>query len=83
MSKQKTACKKCFGQIPPEKPIADPQIMKMHHISSEILTSQEEITYITLQRKPLTGKSPDAIIFTDKRFIIYRPKLFQNFNESS
>ena len=78
MSKQKTTLKK-NNQIPPENPYResdDPQIAKIYQISTEILTSREEITHIAIQKKPLTGKAPDAIVFTDRRFIIYRPKMF-------
>ncbi|MBN1956050.1 MAG: PH domain-containing protein [Anaerolineae bacterium] len=44
----------------------------------QILTSGEEISYIAVQKKTLDmigNLSPDCVVLTNKRFIIYRPKL--------
>lgn len=41
----------------------------------QILTSGEEILYIAVQ-KPLMSLSPDSVVLTNKRFIVYRPTLF-------
>lgn len=38
----------------------------------QILTSGEEIVYIAVQ-KPLLNLSPDSVILTNKRFIMYKP----------
>ena len=79
MSRQKTDIKH-YNNTSLEKLLDqahDPQtLQKMYHISMEVLTTDEEISYIAIQRKPLTGKAPDSVIFTDRRFIIYRPKMF-------
>ncbi|MEN6435632.1 MAG: PH domain-containing protein [Anaerolineaceae bacterium] len=47
---------------------------------SQILTSGEEIIYIAIQKKPVANLSPDAAVLTNKRFIIYRPKLLGGAN---
>ena len=41
---------------------------------SQILTAGEEIAYIAVE-KPLVSLTPDSVVLTNKRFIIYRPKL--------
>jgi hypothetical protein len=54
----------------------DPEIVKqVHQKVSEILTPGEEILYIAVQNKPLINFSPDSIILTSKRFIVYRPQI--------
>lgn len=40
----------------------------------QILTRDEEIIYIAVQ-KPLVSMSPDSVVLTNRRFIIYKPKL--------
>ena len=77
-------------QSPPEQPQSqersilhkflnekqDPAIVKQVHTKvSEILTSGEEILYIAVQNKPVLNITPDCVVLTNKRFIIYRPKL--------
>ncbi len=42
---------------------------------SQILTPGEEIHYIAVQSRPVLTISPDCIVLTNKRFIIYRTKL--------
>lgn len=42
---------------------------------SQILTKEERITYISVQSKPLVNVAPDAVVLTNRRFIVYRPKL--------
>jgi hypothetical protein len=42
---------------------------------SQLLTAGEEIAYIAVE-KPLVSLTPDSVVLTNKRFIIYRPKIF-------
>jgi hypothetical protein len=42
---------------------------------SQILTRNEEIVYIAVQ-KPVISLAPDSAILTNRRFILYRPKVF-------
>ncbi|HQV28491.1 MAG TPA: PH domain-containing protein [Thermoflexales bacterium] len=42
---------------------------------SQLLTAGEEIAYIAVE-KPLVSLSPDSVVLTNKRFIVYQPKLF-------
>jgi Bacterial PH domain/Short C-terminal domain len=41
---------------------------------SQLLTQGEEIAYIAVQ-KPIVALTPDSVVLTNKRFILYRPKL--------
>jgi hypothetical protein len=50
-------------------------IRHVHEKVSQILTRNEEIVYIAVQ-KPVIGLAPDSAILTTRRFIIYRPKVF-------
>lgn len=50
-------------------------VKKVHARVSEILTKGEEIQYIAIQKKPAVNITPDSVVLTNKRFIIYRPKL--------
>ena len=52
--------------------------------TKQILTSGENIIYIAVQKKPIANFSPDSVVLTDKRFIIWKPKLFgmkKNFSD--
>lgn len=42
---------------------------------SQLLTNGEEIAYIAVE-KPLVSLTPDSVVLTNKRFIMYRPKIF-------
>lgn len=42
---------------------------------SDLLTSGESIEYVCVQKKPVVTIFPDAIILTNRRFILARPKL--------
>ncbi|TEU13496.1 MAG: zinc-ribbon domain-containing protein [Anaerolineales bacterium] len=54
----------------------DPTIVqRVHQKVSQILTSGEEINYIAVQNKPVLNISPDCVVLTNKRFIIYKPKM--------
>ncbi len=50
-------------------------VQHLYNRVSEILTSQEIILYIAIQNKPVLNVSPDCIVLTNRRFIIYSPKL--------
>ena len=43
---------------------------------SELLTKDETIEYIAVQKKLVVNISPDAIVLTNKRFILVQPSLF-------
>jgi len=43
---------------------------------SQLLTSNEEVQYIAMQKKPALNLSPDCIALTNKRVIFCRPKTF-------
>lgn len=43
---------------------------------SELLTNDEAIEYIAVQKKLVVNISPDAIVLTNKRFIMVQPSLF-------
>ena len=45
----------------------------------QIITSGEEILYIAVQ-KNLVNFSPDCVVLTNKRFIVYRPKMLGGVN---
>jgi hypothetical protein len=51
------------------------QVEKTYLKVSEILTPNEVIEYIAVQ-KPLMALTPDSIVLTNRRFIVYRPKVF-------
>lgn len=50
---------------------------------SELLTKDELIEYIAVQKKLVMNLSPDAVVLTNRRFILVRPKMlgmtFQDF----
>lgn len=43
--------------------------------AKELLTTGERIEYIGVQKKPLVTIAPDAVLLTNKRFMIVRPKM--------
>ncbi len=54
----------------------DPAVVaKVVAKAKDLLTSGEEIEYVGVQKKPLVNIAPDAVILTNKRFMIVRPKL--------
>lgn len=55
------------------------QVQQVFGKVKQILTTGEEILYIAVQ-KPLMNLSPDSVILTNKRFIVYRPGLFGQVN---
>ena len=42
---------------------------------NEILTTNEEVRYIAVQAKPVVNLFPDCAVLTNRRFIVYRPKM--------
>lgn len=42
---------------------------------SEICTSDEQVLYMAVQQKPVANVSPDAIVLTSRRVIVFRQKL--------
>lgn len=52
------------------------QVAEIFSKVTGILTKDERISYISIQNKPVVNVQPDAIVLTNRRFIIYRPKLF-------
>lgn len=50
-------------------------VEQVHSRVLQILTVGEEIEYIAVQQKPLLNIAPDCFVLTNRRFIIYRPKL--------
>lgn len=72
---------------PPRNPLAkflseeqDPaQVQHIYAKVRQILTDGEGILYIAVQ-KPLMSLSPDSVVLTNKRFIIYRPTLLGGAN---
>lgn len=55
------------------------QVQQVFAKVRQILTGGEEILYIAVQT-PLMNLSPDSVVLTNKRFIIYRPKLLGGAN---
>ena len=54
----------------------DPSLVeKMIGRVREICTTEEEILYIAVQQKPIANFSPDCVVLSNKRFIIYRAKM--------
>ncbi|HEU4366468.1 MAG TPA: PH domain-containing protein [Candidatus Krumholzibacteria bacterium] len=41
----------------------------------QILTSGETILYVAVQKKPVVNVSPECVVLTNRRFIVYRPSL--------
>jgi len=55
------------------------QVQQVFNKVRQILTSEEEILYIAVQ-KPLINLSPSSVILTNKRFIVYKPTLLGGAN---
>lgn len=54
----------------------DPGVVdKVVKKAMELLTRGEEIEYVGVQKKPIVTIAPDAVLLTNKRFIIFRPKI--------
>jgi hypothetical protein len=54
----------------------DPAVVdKVVKKAIELLTRGEEIEYVGVQKKPIVTIAPDAVLLTNKRFIVFRPKI--------
>lgn len=54
----------------------DPRAVEaVHDKITQLLTTGEEILYIAVQARPVINISPDCVVLTSKRFILYRPSL--------
>lgn len=51
------------------------QVKEIHAKVAQILTKQERITYISVQDRPVVNVKPDAVVLTNRRFIVYHRKL--------
>jgi phage FluMu protein Com len=49
------------------------QVAEIFSKVSGILTKEERISYISIQNKPVVNVQPDAVVLTNRRFIVYRP----------
>lgn len=55
----------------------DPKLIeKIVSKVKDILTSGEKIEHLVIQKKLVVNVQPDAVVLTNRRFIVYRPKLF-------
>ncbi len=41
----------------------------------DILTRDEKILYVAVQKKPIATIAPDSVVLTNRRFICFRPKI--------
>jgi hypothetical protein len=41
----------------------------------QILTTGETVLYVAVQKKPVVNLTPECVVLTNRRFIVYRPKL--------
>jgi len=58
----------------------DPGVVEaVHEKFAGILTSDEEVLYIAVQKKPVVNVSPDSVLLTNRRMVICRPKLLGGF----
>ena len=58
----------------------DPAVVeKVHEKFSGILTTNEEVRYIAVQKKPVVNVSPDSVLLTNKRIVICKPRLLGGF----
>lgn len=54
----------------------DPSIVeKVVERVEKILTASEELRYIAIQQRPLINWAPDCIVVTNRRVILYQPKM--------
>lgn len=72
----KTETKGAENATNPTGTASSPDINKIRSRVSEILTSEERIEYVAVQKRLVVNRTPDAVVLTNRRFIIYRPKLF-------
>lgn len=54
----------------------DPDVVrKVMKTVDGLLTEGEKVDYVGVQKKPVVTLAPDAVVLTNKRFMIVRPKL--------
>jgi hypothetical protein len=54
----------------------DPAVVdKILERAKELLTRDEAVEYVGVQKKPVVTIAPDAVLLTNKRFMIVRPKI--------
>ncbi|MQA28376.1 MAG: hypothetical protein GEU82_00855 [Luteitalea sp.] len=46
----------------------------------QLLTSGEEVSYVAVQKKPMVNVTPECVVLTSKRFILYKPRLLGGAN---
>ena len=54
-------------------------VERLHQEAQRIVTSNETIEYIAVQKKPVVNIKPDAVIATNRRLIFFRSKLLGQF----
>lgn len=55
----------------------DPRaVAKVLRKVNDLLTANEQVQYIAVEKKPILTFSPDSVVLTDKRVIFCRPKMF-------
>lgn len=52
-------------------------VQQIHERASEILTNDEEVLYIAVQKK-IVNVTPISVVLTNKRFIIFKPGLLKS-----
>lgn len=55
----------------------DPQVVEL--VVDEVrslLTESEQIEYVAVQKKPLVNMNPDCVVVTNRRFLVYRRRMF-------
>jgi hypothetical protein len=50
-------------------------VQKIYSKVKDILTKNEEIVYIAIQNTPIVNIAPDAFVLTNRRFVLYQPKV--------
>lgn len=50
-------------------------VVKLHQRVTEICTREEILEYMAIQQRPVANFSPDAVVLTNRRIMIFRQKL--------
>lgn len=60
-----------------QQSMESPEVEKVKAKVQQILMQNERIEYIAVENKPVQiNMAPDCVVLTNRRFIIYRPKVF-------
>ncbi len=43
----------------------------------QVLTTDEQVHYVVVQKRPVVSLAPDCIVLTNRRFMVYRPTLLR------